>query len=259
MLRLTLAGCAIAVFSFVVAIWLDRTIVMPDQSAPTAAPLAENELQGLQKGEEVMQGAMPHALKPGTLAPPLPLLRADGSGKVELKELQAQKPVVLIFGSFTCDCFYKQVAHLDLVHEQYKDRADFYFIYVPEAHPDNEVTVKLDQRQARMYFPRLKSVAECMERAQLLGRSTGMRMPAFVPLLDEKLLQQSYAPCPARFMVIDRTHHIVFNAGLVRIRKYGVTHTMMNTSGFERFLCNYLSPGAWPVAGRSADVSCEAS
>jgi hypothetical protein len=240
MLRLPiLAAFAIAILSLVIAIWLDNKFVAPHASTTTTALPTESERQEM--GRQMMQKAMTQKLKPGTQAPPLTLRRADGSGQVELKELQGQKPVILIFGSFTCDCFYNEVAQLDQVREQFRDRADFYFVYISEAHADQEVTVKLDQGPAKMSFPVTESVAERMKRAQLLERSTGMQIPAFVAL-NEDLLEHTYAPWPTRFMVIDRNHRIVFNSGLERMEKDGIAHIKVNTLGFKRFLSEFLPP-----------------
>jgi hypothetical protein len=239
MLRLPtiLVAFAIAIFSLVVATWLDIKFVASYASETTAATPVEDQprfpvsKQAVQKA--LIQWTITQKLKPGTQAPPMTLLRADGSGQVELKELQGQKPLVLIFGSFTCNLFFDQVGELDQVHKQYKNHAEFCFVYISEAHPDQEITVQLEVGPTRMFFPVTESVTERLKRAELLERSTGMQIPAFAAV-NEELLEETYGPWPSRFMIVDRNHHIVFNSGLERMEKDSVTNKL------KRFLSEYL-------------------
>src|SRR5260221_10812053 len=68
-------------------------------------------------------------------APDFTLRTADGSDTVTLSKVVGPKPVVLVFGNFTCGPFRGQAGNLEKLHHRYKDRAAFLMVYVREAHP----------------------------------------------------------------------------------------------------------------------------
>ena len=75
------------------------------------------------------------ALHPGQTAPDFTLSTADGRSEVTLSKLYPTKPVVLIFGNFTCGPFRSQAGNVEKLFERYRDRATFVMVYVREAHP----------------------------------------------------------------------------------------------------------------------------
>ena len=75
-------------------------------------------------------------LKVGETAPDFCLSVPDGKREVRLSDLRANRPVVLIFGSFTCPHFREHIASLNKVYLTYQDTADFFPVYAREAHPE---------------------------------------------------------------------------------------------------------------------------
>src|SRR6185503_14742636 len=65
---------------------------------------------------------------------------------VSLKTLRTKKPVVLIFGSITCPPFRRALDGIDDVYHDYRDQAEFLFVYIREAHPDSVLSV-VDNKQ----------------------------------------------------------------------------------------------------------------
>ena len=79
------------------------------------------------------------SLQPGPkldeTAPDFTLKTNDGKSEVTLSKLVGPKPVVLIFGNFTCGPFRSQAGNVEKLYRRYKDRATFVMVYVREAHP----------------------------------------------------------------------------------------------------------------------------
>src|SRR5262245_65913339 len=53
----------------------------------------------------------------GEPAPDFCLTKADGSGEVSLRSFRGKKPVVLIFGSYTCPVFRRRATALNAVYD----------------------------------------------------------------------------------------------------------------------------------------------
>jgi hypothetical protein len=68
-------------------------------------------------------------------APDFALKTADGKETVKLSKLIGPKPVVLVFGNFTCGPFRALYPDVEAVYERYKNQATFVMVYVREAHP----------------------------------------------------------------------------------------------------------------------------
>ena len=68
-------------------------------------------------------------------APDFTLKTNDGKAEVTLSKLIGPKPVVLVFGNFTCGPFRSQAGNIEKLYRRYKDRATFVMVYVREAHP----------------------------------------------------------------------------------------------------------------------------
>jgi hypothetical protein len=68
--------------------------------APNACPIG-GPAADLAHGQRIMEWQKTHAPTAGAPAPLLTLPLADGSGEVSIGALLAERPVVLILGSFT--------------------------------------------------------------------------------------------------------------------------------------------------------------
>ena len=85
--------------------------------------LKSQELGSLQPGPRLNQ-----------TAPDFTLPTLDGQ-EVTLSKVVGDKPIVLIFGNFTCGPFRSQSGNIEKLTKRYQDRAHFYLVYVREAHP----------------------------------------------------------------------------------------------------------------------------
>jgi hypothetical protein len=204
---------------------------------PKVGTAEEMEREYLPPGRTVQQ-AFIQKLKPGTLAPTLTLDKADGSGRICLEQLRGGKPVVLVFGSFSCNAFVSKISCLEQTYQTYKDQAEFFFVYIDEAHPEMYVLVPQQSGEEKMVFPTTNSMTERIRRALLLKKSTNLSMPAATSI-DEDALERDFGPWPTRIMVIEPSGQVAFNSGMGDGGSGG-----LNTSLLDQWLKEHLLSAA---------------
>jgi peroxiredoxin len=72
----------------------------------------------------------------GSAAPDFTLPRLEDGRQVRLSSFRGHKPVVLVFGSLSCDRLCDQWDELERLRRAYQGRAEFLFVYIREAHMD---------------------------------------------------------------------------------------------------------------------------
>src|SRR2546428_7368394 len=102
--------------------WLIPTLTVAFSTATVAAQYAQT-------------GSIPDQLHVGDMAPDFRLKTKDGTGEVQLSSFRGKEPVVLFFGSYTCKPFREEIALLEDTYGKFKDRAQFFLVYINEAHP----------------------------------------------------------------------------------------------------------------------------
>ncbi|QDT98734.1 deiodinase-like protein [Gimesia aquarii] len=167
-------------------------------------------------------------LEVGNIAPEfsLPLLWQDTSSRktsrtqksankktrqnVTLHDLRANQPVVLIFGSFTCPPFRNQLEGVDAVYEQFKDRAQFLFVYVREAHPDSVLSV-IDQngKESLRKIPQPTDMLTRVSNAAICQRTKDLNIPIAIDTIDNRV-GKAYAGRPNRMVVVGTDGKFLF-------------------------------------------------
>src|SRR5262249_14461656 len=99
---------------------------------PGDAPSPAVLIRGLFAGEIGSMNEGPQLDQP---APNFTLKTVDGQDTVQLAKLVGPKPVVLVFGNFTCGPFRSLYPDVEAVYQRFKDEATFLMVYVREAHP----------------------------------------------------------------------------------------------------------------------------
>lgn len=145
---------------------------------------------------------------PGDAAPPLKLRTLDGNKEVNLASFRGKKPVVLVFTSYTCPPFRRQSPDLEAMYRGYKDRVEFFLVYVREIHPSdgwqlpaNETdNVLIKQPQTR--DERAKAARSCR---------TGLKltMPFLMDGIDDAA-QKAWHAYPGREWLIGEDGRIVY-------------------------------------------------
>lgn len=156
-------------------------------------------------------GAFPAGPGLDQAAPDFTLRTVDGGDEVTLSRRIGPKPVVLIFGNFTCSPFRAQAGNIEKLHRRYQDRATFLMVYVREAHPtDGWRMVANDRVGVATRQP--VSDAERVEVARSCSKALGFGFPMLVDGIDDAV-NDRYSGIPSRFYVIDRAGKIAYKSG----------------------------------------------
>ena len=146
----------------------------------------------------------------GEPAPDFTLPTLDGQA-VTLSEQVREKPTVLVFGNFTCGPFRSQSGNLERLYRRYRDRANFYLVYVREAHPRDgwwmlsNQRVGIDLTQPKSGEERCSVAANCRQHLDL-------EIPFLVDTLDDRV-GTAYSGMPNRLYLIDQQGRIAFKNG----------------------------------------------
>jgi hypothetical protein len=155
------------------------------------------------------------ALEPGPKldesAPDFTLKSHDGKLEVTLSKLIGPKPVVLVFGNFTCGPFRSQAGNIEKLYRRYKDRATFVMVYVREAHPTDGWRMESNDRVG-VATAQPRTYGERAEIARACSRLLGLGFPMLVDSIDDRA-GNLYSGMPARLYVIDREGKIAFKSG----------------------------------------------
>jgi thiol-disulfide isomerase/thioredoxin len=151
--------------------------------------------------------------QPGEMAPDFELASPDGQTTVRLSSLRGKRPVVLVFGSFTCGNYRTYTESLEELYRFWKKDAEFVRVYVREAHPvaDDQSATSTNAR-ARIL---IKQPATLEERCTVAKRFTStlqVQTPLVVDGIDNKVAE-TYAAVPDRLYVVDREGRIAFAGG----------------------------------------------
>jgi Iodothyronine deiodinase/EF hand len=154
------------------------------------------------------------SLQPGPAlndeAPDFTLKSLKGD-EVTLSDQVGQKPVVLIFGNFTCGPFRSHSGNIEKLYDRYRDRADFFLVYVREAHPSDGWWMMSNQRigidiaQPQTDDEKRAVAATCQRRLDL-------DIPFLVDSVDDEVSAR-YSGMPNRLYLLDTDGRIAFKNG----------------------------------------------
>jgi thiol-disulfide isomerase/thioredoxin len=144
-------------------------------------------------------------------APDFTLKTVNGKDTVQLAKLIGAKPVVLVFGNFTCGPFRARFGSLEELKKRYGDRVEFLAIYVREAHPtDGWRMSSNDDVGIAIKQPRLQS--ERVSVAKQCCTSLTISMPVLVDEMDDRV-GHAYSGMPNRLYLIDREGRVAYKSG----------------------------------------------
>ena len=175
---------------------------------PGDAPTPVSLLGGMFTGE---LGSLHEGPQLDAPAPDFTLKTQDGLRTIRLSEEIGKRPIVLMFGNFTCAPFRSHLPVVEELHERYKDHATFLGVYVREAHPTDGWVMESNARagvkfaQPRTYDERVAIASACHLRLKY-------DMPLLVDELDDRV-GNAYSGMPARLYVIDSKGRVAYKAG----------------------------------------------
>ncbi len=180
----------------------------PAGAGARSGPSKETLVRGLFRQEI---GSLQPGQALGDSAPDFTLKTNDAKGEVTLSKLVGPKPVVLVFGNFTCGPFRTQAGNIEKLYRIYKNRATFVMIYVREAHPTDGWSMASNDRvgvslsQPRTYDERVAAAQTC-------GKSLGLGFPMLVDTIDDAVGAQ-YSGMPSRLYLIDHERKVAYKSG----------------------------------------------
>jgi thiol-disulfide isomerase/thioredoxin len=147
-------------------------------------------------------------LNPGDTAPDLTVQALHSQEPVQLGSLWASRPVVLVFGSYTWPPFRREVPALNKLADQYKDKVDFYAVYITEAHPTDIWQMQSNVRE-HVLFASPRNEAERFDVAGACVRKLGIKFPALVDGFDNRV-EAAYTGWPDRLYLIAPGGRVLF-------------------------------------------------
>ena len=162
--------------------------------------LMTGEIGSLQEGPDVDQSAPDFELRP-----------LGGGEPIRLSDRIGRKPIVLVFGNFTCGPFRSMYPSVEAVHERQKENADFLMVYVREAHPTNGWAMKSNEKVG-------VSVAQptTLEERRAVAEQCAAKLNPSMPLLVDDVndaVGNAYSGMPARLYVIDTDGKVAYKSG----------------------------------------------
>lgn len=176
--------------------------------APDDEPAPATLIRGLFRGEIGSLNEGPSVNAP---APDFQLKTHDGKHTIRLSELRGPKPIVLVFGNFTCGPFRSMYPLVDDLKQRYQDEAEFLAVYVREAHPSDgwrmgsNARLGVELAQPKTYDERVTAAQQC-------HAALKYSMPLLVDAINDPV-GNSYSGMPARLYVIDCEGKVAYKSG----------------------------------------------
>ena len=146
----------------------------------------------------------------GQAAPDFDLATRDGSSRVRLSSLRGGPPVVLVFGSYTCPPFRREMPAVRKVYAEYKERAAFYFVYIEEAHA-HDVWPLVSNAKANIVFGTARDAGERVSVAGLCAKELKVEFPVLVDDMQNGAADL-YTAWPTRMYVVDANGKIAYKS-----------------------------------------------
>jgi thiol-disulfide isomerase/thioredoxin len=193
-----------------------KNVLDPKKPAPSSSskpkaptgPTKETLIRGL-FSQEI--GSLQPGPAVGEKSRDFTLKTPDGKQETTLSKLVGPKPVVLVFGNFTCGPFRTQAGNIEKLYRKYKDRANFVMIYVREAHPTDGW--KMDSNEmVGVSLPQPATYDERVKVAQICGDRLDLGFPILVDTIDDAV-GSYYSGMPSRLYLIDSEGKVAFKNG----------------------------------------------
>lgn len=144
-------------------------------------------------------------------APDFELKTHDGKQTIRLSELRGSKPIVLVFGNFTCGPFRSAYPLIEVLVRRYQREVQFVGIYVRETHPsdgwrmESNARLGVELAQPKTYDDRVAAAQQCHAALEY-------SMPLAVDTIDDRV-GNAYSGMPSRLYVIDCEGKVAYKSG----------------------------------------------
>jgi hypothetical protein len=181
---------------------LDGRAVAKGSTSVRPASMRPVLIRGLFNGEIGSINEGPHVGQP---APNFKLRTLGGKETVELASVIGKKPVVLVFGNYTCGPFCSSYPGVEPIYERFRSDATFLMVYVREAHPADGWSMGADIKQP-------KSMEERVSMAEQFQKKLTPSLPVLVDELNDPA-GHAYSGMPSRLYVIDTKGLVAYKSG----------------------------------------------
>jgi Iodothyronine deiodinase/EF hand len=188
----------------------DLQLILSSPSRPSAGDshLQSQRLKAFTRGESVyLFHEAPHV---GVVAPDFVLWTHDRKEQARLSQYRGKKPVVLVFGSFTCPPYRVQTAVLEDMYRRYGDRVQFFAIYLREAHPTDGWRSEANDKVGLAIQQPLDMVGRHAA-ARSFCSALDLRMPMLVDEMDDRVAR-AYNAKPNRLILVDRLGDVAYRS-----------------------------------------------
>jgi len=187
---------------------LRDALIPPSGFSPGDVPAKETLIRGLMAGELGSLQEGPDVDQP---APDFELNPLGGGDPIRLSDRIGRKPVVLVFGNFTCGPFRSMYPAVEAVKLRQQDNADFLMVYVREAHPTDGWVMKSNEKVGVA----VAQPTTFVER-QAVAEQCAVKLNPSMPLLVDDIsdtVGNAYSGMPARLYVIDTKGNVAYKSG----------------------------------------------
>ena len=162
------------------------------------------------------------APKPGDLAPDFELKDIQGEHPIRLSEFKGNKPVALIFGSFTWPPYVNGTVSLHDLYQRYNKQVQFIKVYIREAHPVDgwwfgkgfmNTLLRLSKSKVSWNIYDPKTIEERRAAAGDCEESLQYGIKTYVDEMDDQV-NKTYAAWPTRLYLINKEGIVVYAGGL---------------------------------------------
>ena len=154
----------------------------------------------------------PELPKVGDLAPDFELRTADGLMTVRLSSFRGKKPVVLIFGCFSCGNYRTYSETLEEMYRRRKDDVEFLRIYVREAHPTDHKGPTETNGKAGILIKQPVTLDDRCSVAGQCSAALNIQGPLVVDEIDNRV-GRAWGGWPDRLYIIDRVGRVAYRGG----------------------------------------------
>jgi tetratricopeptide (TPR) repeat protein len=145
-------------------------------------------------------------------APDFELPETGTKRTVRLSEFRGRKPVVLVFGSYSCPNFRSSAEALKTMYQRYGKRVPFFLVYIREAHATDDWQSTRNVREGVAIAP-ATTIEEKQDHAVMCSRNLHLQFPALVDGMDGAT-EAAYAAWPSRAFVVGLDGRIRYSTRL---------------------------------------------
>lgn len=217
------------------AVLLEQFLFLRKMSMTANVSWTPDASSTIQEKLAVLSSREVNDLPVGGLAPDLLLPNLRQPGQIHLAELWSQKPLVLIFGSFSCDVFDELMRPMQALHETYQDRMEFLIVCIREAGHKNV--------SARFLYEKVDLQNETIDNREQRSCRAADYLHITIPMAsdrEDRKAEMAYLAFPMRIVVVDTGGNIPLNAGIF-------TRTVRPSDQFGFWLKGYLTDNPLPT------------